>query len=150
MTKPKLQGKKKKKANFLPTMGGLRLTRQRQAIYRILLGSRDHPNIAKIHERAGKVLPNVSLATVYNCVDALVAHKLVCQTNFHRDSARYCPNNETHGHFYNLDTDEVLDIKLTNPDKIREILALPADFNVGEIEIIVRGNKQHQELPHTA
>ncbi|MEG2586361.1 MAG: transcriptional repressor, partial [Akkermansia sp.] len=72
----------------LPTMGGLRLTRQRQEVYQTLLEQRDHPTAGEVYLRVRNKMPSISLATVYNCLDALVVHKLVKQVNFDREPSR--------------------------------------------------------------
>jgi len=51
---------------------GLRLTPQRLAICKLLVGSPDHPTAAAIHEQLKPEYPSLSLATVYNTLDALV------------------------------------------------------------------------------
>ena len=51
---------------------GLRLTPQRQQVYDVLLQKRDHPTAEEVFIRAKKAMPEISHATVYNCLDALV------------------------------------------------------------------------------
>ena len=40
------------------------------------------------------------MATVYNCLDALVKCGLARQVTLERGAARFCPNMREHGHFY--------------------------------------------------
>ena len=40
------------------------------------------------------------MATVYNCLDALVQCGLVRHVNLDRSATRYCPNMKEHCHFY--------------------------------------------------
>lgn len=47
---------------------GLRVTPQRQVIYAVLAGSRDHPTVDAVHEAVSQVLPTVSLRTVYQAL----------------------------------------------------------------------------------
>ena len=72
-------------------INGLRMTRQRQEVYRFLMGEQSHPTANEVFIRIKEALPNVSLATVYNCLEALVQHKIVRQVNFDREPSRYCP-----------------------------------------------------------
>lgn len=51
---------------------GRRMTRQRQAVYEAMLASRDHPSAEEVFARVRRKLPDVSLATVYNSLEALV------------------------------------------------------------------------------
>ena len=91
-----------KTASTLPVISGLRLTKQRQEVYQVLLEQRDHPTANEVYHRVRKKLPSISLATVYNCLEALVNHGLVNQVNFERSSSRFCPNLVDHGHFPDL------------------------------------------------
>lgn len=50
---------------------GLRHTRQREAVYEALRASTTHPTAEELHERVRKDEPGLSLATVYNTLDAL-------------------------------------------------------------------------------
>lgn len=93
-----------KTASTLPVISGLRLTKQRQEVYQVLLEQRDHPTANEVYHRVRKKLPSISLATVYNCLEALVNHGLVNQVNFERSSSRFCPNLVDHGHFQDTRT----------------------------------------------
>src|SRR5690606_24423430 len=80
--------------------GGLRMTRQRQEVYRLLLEQRDHPTAQDVFLRVKDRLPNIPLATVYSTLEALVQHGLVRQVNCAREPSRFCPNRAAHGHFH--------------------------------------------------
>src|ERR1017187_9554041 len=60
---------------------GLRLTPQRQQVYDVLLHKRDHPTAEEVFIRAKKTMPEISHATVYNCLDALVKCGLAWQVD---------------------------------------------------------------------
>ncbi len=51
----------------------LRWTRQRAVVYRTLLGSRSHPTVDELYRAVLGEDPAVSLATVYNTLEALQA-----------------------------------------------------------------------------
>lgn len=50
---------------------GLRFTRQRGAVYEALSGVRTHPTAEELHELVGRSESSISLATVYNTLEAL-------------------------------------------------------------------------------
>ncbi len=52
---------------------GLRLTPQRRAICALLSASKEHPSAQQIHAALKERFPSLSLATVYNTLDALVS-----------------------------------------------------------------------------
>lgn len=120
-------------------MGGLRLTRQRQEVYRLLLEQRDHPTAQDVFLRVKDRLPNISLATVYNTLEALVQHGLVRQVNFDREPSRFCPNLEEHGHFHDAATGVIHDIRFKPGVNLADVLDLPPGAIVQDIEITLRG-----------
>src|SRR5262245_6725886 len=79
---------------------GLRLTVQREHVYEVLLQKKDHPTAEEVFIRAKKGMPDISIATVYNCLDALVSCGLVRQVNQDRSATRYCSNLRKHHHFH--------------------------------------------------
>lgn len=49
---------------------GLRCTRQRDELYRALAASKSHPTAEELYEQVHAHSPNLSLATVYNTLEA--------------------------------------------------------------------------------
>ncbi|MCC5024477.1 MAG: transcriptional repressor [Candidatus Synoicihabitans palmerolidicus] len=117
---------------------GLRPTAQRETVYEVLLDKRDHPTADEVFARVKKVTPSISLATVYNCLEALVQHELVRAVNFERSPTRYCPNLLPHAHFHD-ETGRTLDIKLPSGmlEQLRKLL--PQDYAAKHIEINFHG-----------
>lgn len=113
----------------------LRLTRQRKAVYEVLLAQRDHPTSQEIYQRAKEAMPSISLATVYNCLEALTQVGLVRQVHLDRSPTRYCPNLEEHGHFHCDACGSVRDV--ATPCGAQFIL--PAGAILQRQEIILRG-----------
>src|SRR2546425_5730079 len=91
--------------------GGFRFTPQRQQVYKVLLHKRDHPTAEEVFIRAKKDLPEISMATVYNCLDALVQSKLVRLVNHDKGATRYCSNMQEHHHFYCVECGGAVDIE---------------------------------------
>ena len=123
-------------------IAGLRMTRQRQEIYRLLLEQRDHPTAQEVFLRAKDRLPNISLATVYNCLEALVSHGIIRQVNFERESSRYCPNLREHVHLHDRDTGVIHDVDFKPGFQLSDLLELPEGFKIEDIEITLRGTRK--------
>ncbi len=118
---------------------GMRYTRQREHIFNILLDKRDHPTADEVFLRARGSMPRMSLATVYNCLDTLVACGLVRQVHFERESTRYCPNLSEHAHFHCQKSGRVYDVEL-DTDLLDDIQGqLPDGFQMDGMEILIRG-----------
>ena len=117
---------------------GLRPTPQRQAVYSVMLRKLDHPTADQVFFRSKQVMPDISMATVYNCLETLVRCGLVRQVNVNRAATRFCPNMVEHSHFYCSECGAVHDIFLTsrNPG---DVLQVPEGFQAEHYEISVRG-----------
>ncbi len=120
-------------------IAGLRMTRQRQEIYRILIEQRNHPTANEVFMRAKDHLPNISLATVYNCLEAMVQHGIIRQVHFERESSRYCPNLREHGHFHDASTGVIHDVDFKPGVSLSDVLDLPPGAVIEDIEITLRG-----------
>src|ERR1041384_2960150 len=90
---------------------GFRATPQRLHVYKTLRAKRDHPTAEEVFIRAKRDLPEISMATVYNCLTALVKCGLVRQVALERGAARFCPNMQEHCHFYCESCSRVFDIE---------------------------------------
>ncbi len=120
---------------------GLRSTRQREHVFAVLLAKKDHPNADEVYMRAKQGMPSISLATVYNSLEALVACGLVRQVQRERGSNCYCPNLAEHAHFHCHKSGRVYDIALPLAlhDELKNVL--PIGYSVDSIEISFKGTK---------
>jgi Fur family peroxide stress response transcriptional regulator len=114
---------------------GFRFTPQRQRVYDVLMHKRDHPTADEVFVRAKKQMPEISHATVYNCLGALVECGLVRQVQLDRGATRFCPNMHEHCHFYCDECENVFDVDL--PAKTH--VALPRGFRAERFEIAIHG-----------
>ena len=117
--------------------GGLRPTPQREHVYQVLLQKRDHPTAEEVFIRTKRSMPDISMATVYNCLDTLVQCGLVRQVQLDRGATRFCPNMREHGHFYCNGCDTVFDVDL--PEKPEPRIILPRGFKAERFEVAIHG-----------
>ncbi|MFW6193442.1 MAG: Fur family transcriptional regulator [Gemmatimonadota bacterium] len=89
---------------------GLQVTRPRLTVYRVLAEADDHPTASEIYERARTSSPGVSMATVYNCLDALQEAGLVGVMNEVHQAARYDAVMERHHHLICRSCDRIVDL----------------------------------------
>jgi Fur family peroxide stress response transcriptional regulator len=122
------------------THSGLRLTPQREVVYQVLLGKRDHPAAEEVFDRVKSVMPTISLATVYNCLDALVQCGLIKQVNSVREPSRYCPNLDEHAHFHDQSTGEIHDVDIPADVMARLRNLLPEGYDAVSIDLSFRGS----------
>lgn len=125
---------------FPAEMAGLRMTRQRREIYSLLLQEKAHPSANEIFLRAQERIPGLSLATVYNVLEALTSHNLVKQVNFEREPSRYCSNPVEHGHFHDSKTGTIHDITFKEGVNPADFLNLPSGAKITSLELTLRGS----------
>lgn len=77
---------------------GLKLTPQRQLLFRLLHDTSAHPSAEALHSAAAEVMPGISLRTVYQTLHDLVAMGELQQIDFVPGSARFDPNVGEHQH----------------------------------------------------
>ncbi|MBP7483184.1 MAG: transcriptional repressor [Lacunisphaera sp.] len=117
----------------------VRPTPQREVVLKVILEKRDHPTADEIFARVKASMPTISLASVYNCLDALVQGGLVRSVNFERGPTRYCPNLHPHAHFHDEATGATHDIELPAELLTQVKTILPAGYDASTVEIIFRG-----------
>ncbi|MFM7224523.1 MAG: Fur family transcriptional regulator [Actinomycetota bacterium] len=118
---------------------GLRVTPQRQAIFRLLEGNESHPTVDALFEQVRTTMPTISLKTVYQTVHDLEALGEVRLLDLGTGSVRVDPNVEDdHQHLVCSGCGAVRDLGL---DTAR--LELPGTgtdgFVVDAVQVIVRG-----------
>ena len=116
--------------------GGFRFTPQRQRVYDVLLQTRDHPTAEEVFIRAKHRMPDISHATVYNCLDALVQSGLARQVTLERGATRFCPNMEEHCHYHCEECGEVFDVAFPENSTL---LPRPKGFKIARYDIAVHG-----------
>lgn len=124
----------------------LRSTRQREHVFSVVLGQRDHPTADDIYLRARVSMPGISLATVYNCLDTLVDCQLVKRLVYEREPSRYCPNQGEHAHFLDEEHGTVYDIDLS-PTALSALKALlPAGFVATKVKLSFAGRIDRDKI----
>ena len=78
---------------------GMRLTRQRLAIFRELESRYDHPDVEHLFHAVKPRIPQISLFTVYRTMNAMESAGMVWRVATWKGHARYDANVETHAHF---------------------------------------------------
>lgn len=119
---------------------GLRMTEQRRAVFDVLMGKRDHPTAVEVFTRVREAVPNISLATVYNCLDTLSACGLVKTVTHEREPARYCPNLEQHAHFFCTSCGAVMDLPLRARKRPQDVWDFPEDIAISNHEVSFSGH----------
>jgi len=126
----------KERINERLATGGFRFTSQRHHVYEVLLQKQDHPTAEEVFFRARQRSPDISMATVYNCLDALVKCQLVKQVKVNRGASRFCPNMHEHCHFHCHNCGAVYDVDF---DGSRNAIPVPRGFRVSHFDVSIHG-----------
>jgi Fur family transcriptional regulator, peroxide stress response regulator len=89
---------------------GCRYTAQRGEIWSYLASIDSHPTADEVYRAVRKRVPKISLATVYNALEALVNAGLATRINSGNGSARYDCRSDDHYHLRDVETGEVRDM----------------------------------------
>lgn len=91
-------------------VAGWRFTRQRAAVFEFLRSTNDHATAEQVYEGVRRHIPNISLATVYKALEALVDAHLANKLPDAAGPARYDCRSEAHYHLRCLKTGKVCDL----------------------------------------
>ena len=78
--------------------GGRRCTSQRMAVYSYLSEADWHPTAEEVYHGVKTTIPNISLATVYKALEAIVASGLASKLTAGDGAARYDARSDHHYH----------------------------------------------------
>ena len=89
---------------------GLRITEQRRVIARVLSDADDHPDVEMVHERANKIDPGISIATVCRTVRLFEEADILDRHDFGDGRSRYEAAPEAHhDHLIDVETGKVVE-----------------------------------------
>ncbi|MGH2821133.1 MAG: Fur family transcriptional regulator [Actinomycetota bacterium] len=99
---------------------GWRITPQRRAVAQALVGDHIHLTADQTYERARRIVPELSRATVYNTLRELVEMGEVMEVESGRSPTRFDPNVEgAHQHLICVSCGELLDVHTVGQDALR-------------------------------
>jgi Fur family peroxide stress response transcriptional regulator len=111
----------------------MKKTPQRLAILNYLKGNKTHPSAIDIYKAISKKFPTMSLATVYNALEALRQEGLVKELHTDPKKKRFDPETAPHNHAIcmrcGLIQDLQTDLSIEVPADIKD------DFDVKEVQV---------------
>lgn len=111
--------------------GGVRVTRQREALLRVLTEADDHPDASELHRRAQLVDATVSLATVYRTLNVLEREGVVHRHIFENGGARFevaAPGH--HDHIVDLDSGEIIEFHSEKIEELQRLIAKEMGYEI--------------------
>ncbi len=77
----------------------VRLSKQREAILKVLRSTTSHPAADWVYEQVRKKLPHISLGTVYRNLRLLAQEGIISELDFAGTPSRFDANTQPHSHF---------------------------------------------------
>lgn len=112
---------------------GLKLTAQRMAVMRALTGVRTHPDAQSIFEEVRKIIPQMSLATVYTTLKALEKVGIIREVGARGDIQRFDANLKPHSHLMCICCNRIQDLEnfnLKDIEKLESDLVRKTDYKL--------------------
>lgn len=121
-----------------------RYSKQRETIYKVLANDRTHPNVDTIYMNVKKIIPDISLGTVYRNLNFLAQQKRIHRLDFGEGVIRFDAHLDPHYHFVCDECHDILDLE------IDESLLAPlignvqkhCDVHIKTADIVFRGTCQ--------
>ncbi|HER43201.1 MAG TPA: transcriptional repressor [Candidatus Eisenbacteria bacterium] len=118
---------------------GFKLTPQRFAVIKYMIGNTNHPSALTIHKDLKKRYPSLSFSTVYNTLNVLEEIGEVTPIYIFSEHVNYDPSVEPHMHFLCTKCNRIHDIFPGDIEGVR----LPAGEVAGHLiissQVILRG-----------
>lgn len=118
---------------------GLKVTPQRQSIFRALSSSTVHPTAEAVYATVSAEMPTISLRTVYQTLNDLAAMGELSALDLGTGSTRFDPNLEPHHHLVCDTCGRIEDLHLDLPGMRAPSAADTGGFEVTTTEIVFRG-----------
>ena len=117
---------------------GLKVTPQRQCVFRLLHGAAMHPSAEAIYDRARAEMPTISLRTVYQTLNDLAEMGEIQALDLGTGASRFDPNTSAHHHLVCTSCGQVRDVYLDTED-MRVPAAQRRGFQITATEVVFRG-----------
>jgi Fe2+ or Zn2+ uptake regulation protein len=97
---------------------GLKVTPQRQLLFRLLHDNRSHPSAEALFAVASAQMPGISLRTVYQTLSDLVTMGELQQLTLGSGSSRFDPNVDEHHHLVCTACGDIRDVYVTGAEAL--------------------------------
>ncbi|MGH9306964.1 MAG: Fur family transcriptional regulator [Acidimicrobiales bacterium] len=119
---------------------GWRLTAQRRVVAEVLTGKHVHLSADAVYSQAQRLLPEISLATVYNTLNELVDMGEVLEISTSDGPKRYDPNTTAaHHHLYCVGCGALRDVNPKGTDGLVLTASQQHGFKLLDVDIVFRG-----------
>lgn len=123
---------------------GVRITRPRQIILRILSETENHPDAMEIFNRATEIDATISLSTVYRTMKLLEEMGAIHRHAFEGGRARFEQASGHHDHLIDLDTGDVIEFHSTKIEALQDEIARSLGYDIVHHRLELYGRKRRR------
>jgi len=124
---------------------GIQPSAQRVAVAEYVLHTHEHPSADLVWKRVRDQFPWISRATVYNTLNLFVEKGLLRRLTFAEDSVVFDPRTDTHHHFIDDETGEIIDVpwekvQVCNIESMR-------GYEISDYQVVMHGTRKVSRSP---
>ena len=105
----------------------------------VIRESEEHLTANEVFDKARKIQPGISFATVYNSLRFLKEQGMIGEVRFGSDAARFDRTLDRHDHAICNACGKLIDLNLPIPDEILKKGERLSKFKADSIEVVLRG-----------
>jgi Fur family ferric uptake transcriptional regulator len=110
---------------------GIKMTGQRKIIAKVLSNSNDHPDVEQLLQRASKIDPKISIATIYRTMRLFEEHNIIERHEFGDGRARYEEAPRVHhDHIIDMRSGKVIEFQNDEIEKLQRQIAEDRGFDL--------------------
>lgn len=122
---------------------GVRITRPRKIILKILAETDDHPDAMAIFRRAVRLDDSISLSTVYRTMKLLEDKGAIQRHAFEGGPSRFEPaDGDHHDHLIDLDTGQVIEFHSERIEQLQDEIAQSLGYEIVHHRLELYGRKK--------
>lgn len=122
---------------------GVRITRPRKTILRILSEDGDHPDALEIYRRATAIDAGISLATVYRTMKLLEDRGAIHRHAFEGGPARFeTAGSLHHDHIIDMDTGDIVEFRSEKIERLQDEIARSFGYEIVSHRLELYGRKR--------
>lgn len=117
----------------------LGLTKQREVVLQVIRTEIEHLTANEVFDKAKRLLPGISFATVYNSLRYLKEAGLIAEISFGSGASRFDSMTSRHDHAICTKCGKLVDMKIELPAEILDQAADFSKFKPESLELTLRG-----------
>jgi|SRR5690606_8925738 len=124
---------------------GIRITRQRRVILRILSEIDDHPDAMAIFRRAVKIDDSISLSTIYRTMKLLEDQGAIQRHAFEGGPSRFeAAHGAHHDHLIDIDTGNVIEFHSERIEQLQDEIARSLGYEIVHHRLELYGRRRRK------